>query len=352
METVVTPPGSDADLRLLTDWGDEGPRSRGKAGVASVVLHIVGIASLLMLPASYFEPPARTETARVVTPLVAPLIEPTQTDLNTRPISKEFTAEALLPRPRIQVPPSPPSTTRPAAVRPALPSPPPAAPAPALAEPPKIAAQAAPPAALPSAAPPPVPPPPQIQTQERPKLAFETPRSLPPPLPSGRAPGGLGVSGGNPVQEAIRQAARGGIGGGLTVGDIGEPGAGGMGEGLNLPPSPGRQASNLELLSDPQGVDFRPYLIRVLSAVRRNWFAVMPESAKLGRQGRVAIQFSVARNGSVPKLVIVGYSGTEAFDRAAVASISASNPFPPLPTEFRGDQVRLQLNFAYNVPRR
>ena len=348
METVVTPPGSDADLRLLTDWGGEGLRQRGKAGVVSIVLHVVGITALMMLPASYLQPPERSETARVVTPLVAPPMEPTQTDPNTGPVSKEVTAEALMPRPRIQVPPSPPSSTRPAAMRATLPSPPPPAPPPALAEPPKLSAQAAPPAAaLPAG--PTVAPPPRIQPEEKPKLAFESPGGAPPP---GRAPGGLGVTGANPVQEAIRSAARGGAGGGVTVGDIGAPGLGGIGEGMNLPPSPGRQASNLELLSDPQGVDFRPYLIRVLSAVRRNWWAVMPESAKLGRQGRVGIQFSVARNGSVPKLVIVGNSGTEAFDRAAVASISASNPFPPLPTEFRGEQIRLQLNFAYNIPRR
>ena len=35
--------------------------------------------------------------------------------------------------------------------------------------------------------------------------------------------------------------------------------------------------------------------------------------------------------------------------RAAVAGISASNPFPPLPGDFKGNQVRLQFNFAYNL---
>ena len=57
------------------------------------------------------------------------------------------------------------------------------------------------------------------------------------------------------------------------------------------------------------------------------------------------------RHGSVPKLVIATSSGTEAFDRAAVAGVSASNPFPPLPAEFKGDQIRLQLAFSYNAAR-
>lgn len=349
METLVTPPESNAvDLRLLTDWDDGGFRNR-KAGVISVVLHVVGIAALMLVPASYLSPPEiGTQTARVVTPLVAPPAEPTQITPNKGPLSKEFDAEALQPRPRIQVPPSPPSTTRAAAVRPSLPSPPPAPP-PSLAEPPKLEARATqppPPMLTPSPT-----APPRIQEQEKPALAFEDP-AAPRPVPApGRIPSGL-VTSGNTVDEAIRAVTRGGVGGGLSVGDAGEPGLGGIGEGINLPPSPGRQASNLELLSDPMGVDFRPYLIKVLASVRRNWFAVMPESAKLGRPGRVSIQFAIARNGSVPKLVIVGFSGTDAFDRAAVAGISASNPFPPLPTEFHGGQVRLQLNFSYNIRRR
>ncbi len=107
-----------------------------------------------------------------------------------------------------------------------------------------------------------------------------------------------------------------------------------------------------QLLSDPQGVNFRPYLIQVLLAVKKNWLAVIPESAHMGRRGYVTLQFIIARNGSVPKLVISSQSGTEAFDRAAVAGVSASNPFPPLPSEFPGGEIRVQLGFTYNEPRK
>jgi len=148
------------------------------------------------------------------------------------------------------------------------------------------------------------------------------------------------------VSEAVAAVSR-RPGGGLIVGDeaIQAPG---LGESLSQKAAPGRMGSSLELLSDPQGADFRPYLIKVLSAVRRNWFAVIPESARMGRRGRVLIQFAISRDGRVPKLVIATPSGAEPLDRAAVAGISASNPFPPLPTEFRGDQIRLQLSFVYN----
>ena len=80
----------------------------------------------------------------------------------------------------------------------------------------------------------------------------------------------------------------------------------------------------------------------------KDWFAVMPESVHMGRRGKCLLQFAIDRNGNVPKLVISMPSGAEPLDRAAVAGISASVPFPPLPTEFKGDQIRLQFAFSYN----
>ncbi|MBZ5584982.1 MAG: energy transducer TonB [Acidobacteriia bacterium] len=120
---------------------------------------------------------------------------------------------------------------------------------------------------------------------------------------------------------------------------------------MDLPASPGTQPNNMQLLSDPLGVDFRPYLTQVLAAVKRNWMLIWPDSARMGRSGKVAIQFSIDRKGTVPKLVIASSSGVDSLDRAAIAAISQTVPFPPLPTPFRGDLIKLQLNFAYNIPK-
>ena len=147
------------------------------------------------------------------------------------------------------------------------------------------------------------------------------------------------------IEGAIQQMMRGG-GPRQAVGH----GAGGLPSSAAAPPGPTDSGSLLELLSDPRGVDFRPYLTQVLASVRRNWLAVIPESARLGMsRGRTLIQFSVDRTGAVPKLVIAKSSGTAPLDRAAVAGISASNPFPPLPNEFLGRDIRLQFTFLYNI---
>jgi TonB family protein len=105
----------------------------------------------------------------------------------------------------------------------------------------------------------------------------------------------------------------------------------------------------VNLLSDPMNVDFRPYLARILALVRRNWLTVIPASARMGNRGLVVVQFIVDRNGQVPKLVIATPSGVESLDRAAVAGVSASVPFPPLPAEFKGRDIRLQFAFKYNM---
>jgi len=77
----------------------------------------------------------------------------------------------------------------------------------------------------------------------------------------------------------------------------------------------------------------------------------MPESVKLGRHGKVGLLFAIVKSGSVSKVTYAFQSGADSLDKAAIAAISASNPFPPLPAEFKGDRVVLQLNFAYNVPK-
>lgn len=347
------------ELRSLFGVEEQLPHRpwRAIAG-GSAAFHLLLVFFLREVPvfeARTFRGGTEIEVVRKVTPIFAPVMEPTQNVPNKKPVNRDFDVDSLKPRPAVQIPDGPPSTTRQASRAPA-PVPVPrteAAPRP-LAEPPRVenplqARNVTPPAiGVPDT---PVVAPPQIQPQEKPKLAFESVGAGGYSRSPGQGERKVPVPSSS-VSEATAAVARSRASGGIMVGDAGD-GIGGMGEGLNLPPSPGKTGSNLELLSDPQGVDFRPYLIRVLAAVRRNWFAVIPESARMGNQrGRVLVQFAIDRSGKVPKLVISVPSGAQPLDRAAVAGISASNPFPPLPAEFKGEQIRLQFTFSYNMQQR
>jgi TonB family protein len=109
-----------------------------------------------------------------------------------------------------------------------------------------------------------------------------------------------------------------------------------------------RNLGALDILSDAQGVDFGPYLQRVLLEVRDYWYAAIPQSAQTGRGGKLAIEFAISRNGRVADVRLVAASGDPELDRAAWGSITASSPFKPLPDEFKGSSLALRLRFYYN----
>src|SRR4029077_19204474 len=99
---------------------------------------------------------------------------------------------------------------------------------------------------------------------------------------------------------------------------------------------------------DTMGVDFNPYLARVLHDVKQNWYALIQESASW-KKGRVVLEFYIMKDGSVAGLKVVGSSGDVAMDRPAYGSITGSNPLPPLPIEFTGPYLGLRFSYYYNL---
>ncbi|MEO5937261.1 MAG: TonB family protein [Terriglobales bacterium] len=178
----------------------------------------------------------------------------------------------------------------------------------------------------------------------------ETPRRPPPDqsnqqaalrAPAPRNPFQLGGSAGSAIDQAARASAQ--SRGGGVGGDYG-----------SVPGSPNTQVrSDIDILSDTMGVDFGPYLQRVLQSVRMNWYNIIPEVARppLLKRGTVAIEFVINRDGSVAGMRLGGPSGDVSLDRAAWGGITASNPFPPLPSEFRGEYLALRFHFLYNPER-
>jgi TonB family protein len=152
---------------------------------------------------------------------------------------------------------------------------------------------------------------------------------------------GGGMSAGSSIAQAARAVAE--HRGGTTYGG----GGGDYGAG---PGGSARVRGNLEVLSDTQGVDFGPYLERVLQAVRMNWYNIIPEEARppLLKKGKVAIEFAITKDGKVAGMTLRLPSGDVALDRAAWGGITASAPFAPLPNEFHGPYLALRFHFYYN----
>jgi TonB family protein len=336
------PTGEAEELQLLLNWSpDPAETIRLRvAAIGTVVVHLLLIGGLGVMPTQISKRVVYPERQLIVTKIFDPPTELTQKAPNKGKISKEIAVQ--LPTPAVPVPipepgahsrkftppPSPKTTKQPAV-------------APTMVEPPKVEqAQVTPQINLP-----PIPQqtqPERPPSETKPKLAFENP-APPPTGPSG--PSRIAMPGGT-ISDAVRDLSRGGSRG--TSGSDIELGSG---VGLNVPPSPGRPRMDFEMKTDPQGVDFRPYILQVLAIVRRNWFTVYPESAKLGTRGQVRLEFAVAKDGRVTKVAFSTQSGTQTLDRAAVAAISMANPLPALPADYHGERIVLAFTFSYNLGR-
>ena len=202
---------------------------------------------------------------------------------------------------------------------------------------------------LPSA---PVPQVPQTSTNpvDRSQLPprFEAPKPVPDaPTPAFKMPSS---SPGRALEDSMRGAAGRGqtppvsFGGAMPRGGGGGMAGGGGGGGG------GFLGGGVQMLTPDQGVDFSSYLNRVVDRVRREWYSVMPESARMGDRGRVVIDFKIMRDGSVPvpEPILRSTSTKEPLDRAALSAIRGSSPFEQLPPAFSGPYIELRFIFFYN----
>ncbi len=141
------------------------------------------------------------------------------------------------------------------------------------------------------------------------------------------------------LQQSMRQAMQGR--GGQYGGD--------MGQGLS-PQHQGMQGA-VDILSDTMGVDFGPYIQRVIWDTKRAWYPIIPEEARspINKQGKVLIRFRIMPDGSVETMQLESPSGDVALDRAAWAGITGASPFPPLPKAFKGPFLELRFYFLYNI---
>lgn len=187
---------------------------------------------------------------------------------------------------------------------------------------------------------PPVQQPPQQSPPAPPASQIAQVAPPPTPRPTPQPTFGGSMSASSAVEEAARAVAanRGGYGG--EGGDF----------GTNLGQSGAKTVGQLDVLSDTMGVDFGPYLSRVVQNVRANWYNIIPEVARppIMKKGKLSIEFAILKDGKVAGMKLATGSGDVALDRAAWGGITASNPFPPLPQEFGGQYLYLRFNFFYN----
>ena len=131
----------------------------------------------------------------------------------------------------------------------------------------------------------------------------------------------------------------------VTRGALQQRGLGGEGEGTRT----SHQGANtgLEVLSDTLGVDFGPYIKRLLLLVKAAWYPLIPEETRppLNKEGTTLIRFRIEPDGRVSYMHLDDSTHDQAIDRAAWGGITGVGQFPPLPPEFKGPNLDLRIQF-------
>jgi outer membrane biosynthesis protein TonB len=210
--------------------------------------------------------------------------------------------------------------------------------------------KAAPPA--PTTPPPPTPAPPVTQPQPTQQATPLPPSPQPQPtqqqaLVEAPKPAPTRPNFANPNQsagDAIRQAAQNAA---RDHGSQGDSGGGGSSNGRS-----GIGMGGAEVLSDTQGVDFGPYIRRILQDIKRNWYPLIPEEARppLNKQGETLIRFTILPDGRIAAMNLDGSSQDQSIDKACWGAITGEGQFPPLPPNFHGPNLELRIDFLTNKP--
>jgi outer membrane biosynthesis protein TonB len=196
----------------------------------------------------------------------------------------------------------------------------------------------------PQAAPAPQPPAPQ-QTQQQFPPAPQPQKPPPPtqamvdaPRPAPTRPnfGNQSQSAGSAIRQATQQAAQ---------------NRGGDGDyGANLPVAHQGLNTGVDVLSDTQGVNFDPYLKKIIREIYNTWLPLIPEEARppLNKSGETLIRFTILPDGKIGGMVLDGSTHDDAINRAAWGSITGVGQFPPLPSEFHGPNLELRIHYLVN----
>lgn len=211
-------------------------------------------------------------------------------------------------------------------------------------------ARSAPPPPTPKIAPTPTPapsitnaiPPAPAPTLPLPSAPQPTPRAAAPlaeaptPQPSTKPNFNTGTNPESSLNEAMHNAARNPGGGGY--------GSRGSGE------SPLSFGKGVEILSPTDGVDFNPYIRRLLADIYRNWLPLIPEECRppLSKEGETLVRFSILPDGRIGGMWLDGSTHDDAINKSAWGSITSEGQFPPLPSQFHGPNLELRIHYYVN----
>ena len=125
----------------------------------------------------------------------------------------------------------------------------------------------------------------------------------------------------------------------------------GGGDGLDLGQLSGEKgfAEQGPISFETSWYDWGEYAQSMVSRIRVNWYANMPQIIRTGLKGKVTIRFTIQRDGRITDIEILESSSVPPYDYAAKKAIELSSPLNPLPKDFPKPSERVTCIFFYNM---
>jgi len=115
-------------------------------------------------------------------------------------------------------------------------------------------------------------------------------------------------------------------------------------KGITTPSFEGEATVSL----DSQDLKYVSYLSKIKRKIEPRWH--YPESAqKVGLQGKLALSFSISRNGHLDKLELLNSSGQSILDEEALKAVRGAAPYFPLPDRLKISRLNIMATFEYRI---
>lgn len=99
--------------------------------------------------------------------------------------------------------------------------------------------------------------------------------------------------------------------------------------------------NNQQIPGIPSDFHFAYYVERMLALIEARWYKpVVPTGT------RALVRFTINREGRLSRIELESSSGNSSFDRAALRSLYATNPLPPLPPAYSKPSLTVHLTFS------
>jgi len=99
---------------------------------------------------------------------------------------------------------------------------------------------------------------------------------------------------------------------------------------------------------DSQELKYVSYLSKIKKKIEPLW--EYPEQAQaIGLQGKLALYFSIVRDGRLDRLELLSSSGHSLLDEQALKAIRGAAPYFPLPDRLHISRLNIQATFEYRI---